>query len=241
MEEQLLNGVGIFACDDFTVLTAGSEVHVGNVSGHVVRSVAFDPAAVGVSRDGTAGNTLLFMNAWAALWDLGVWDDYDFTLKVDPDAVLLPSRLRLHLHNTLKSEPRANGTYLKNCNKFPGSPNFPMMYGALEVFSHAAMRNYFNNKWRCETELVWQPWGEDFYMTKCLNLLGVEGLGNYSLLGDSLCLGAKCGDGIMSAYHPFKNATKWFECWEEAVRSRTPGDTSMLGPDKGGARRRLAS
>merc|ERR1711939_1185883 len=97
-----------------------------------LRAVPFDAAAVGISQDGTAANTQLFMNIWDAVRKDGRYAWFDFTVKVDPDAVLVPHRVRDHLRPHLK---QVGGFYVKNCNKYPGSANFPMMYGSVEVFS----------------------------------------------------------------------------------------------------------
>ena len=55
--------------------------------------------------------------------ETGCWNNHAWTVKVDPEAVLIPDRLRQHLAgNDLEN------VYVVNCNKFPSSPNFPMMY-----------------------------------------------------------------------------------------------------------------
>jgi len=83
-----------------------------------------------MSKDGTAGNALLFMHLWDAVNAAGTYKLLDWTVKVDPDAVLLPDRLRYHL------KPRTGQkVFVRNCNAFPASGDFPMMYGSLEVIS----------------------------------------------------------------------------------------------------------
>ncbi|CAK0850203.1 unnamed protein product [Prorocentrum cordatum] len=48
-------------------------------------------------------------------------------------------------------------------------------------------------------------WGEDLYMGKCLNLLGVEALDDFEVVSDGVCSGVDCGDDRASAFHPFKS------------------------------------
>lgn len=213
MRAQFVRNAGIFGCDeraifcsaDFTLRAAfhGAE--------HAVR---FVPAAVGVSQDGTAGNAQLFMNIWEAVQKDGRFNWFDFTIKVDPDAVLLPRRLRAHLRPHVHDRV---GFYVKNCNKYPGAPNFPMMYGSVEVFSRLALQLYFSGGLHCRQILPWQAWGEDFFMNKCLDMLGVSGVSDFDEVGDKRCLGADCSDGKSAAYHDFKSIDEWVDCWKNAT------------------------
>merc|ERR550525_391885 len=72
--------------------------------------------------------------------------------------------------------------YVVNCNKFPSSPNFPMMFGAVEIFSSAAMIAYAAGSWKCGQDLPWGGWGEDYYMTHCLDYLGVGRISDFSVV-----------------------------------------------------------
>jgi len=215
--ELLKQSVGIFECDSYAVFSQDESLMIGtapaSLGGHDVWTKVFASAPVGVSKDGTAGNTQLFLNLWNAIDDAGLWRQADFALKVDPDAVLLPGRLRRHL----SSYAGWGASFVKNCNKVPGSPDFPMMFGALEVLSRQAMEVFFERQGECVNKLPWQAWGEDYFMGKCLDMLGVPGLPDFTILGDNRCTGAVCGDGIMAAYHPFKDIASWFDCWGQAT------------------------
>lgn len=215
MLEQLKKGFGIFACDKFDVYSSPNSFTLGmasaGIGGMQVDTIVFQNAEVGVSKDNTAGNTELFMNVWNAVNEREIWKQTDFIVKADPDAVLIPERLKAHMRPYLDW----GATYIKNCDKVPTDPDFPMMFGALEVFSREAMNTYLKQQEQCK-QLPWHPWGEDFFMTKCLDKLGVYGLGDFEVLGDNYCVGASCGDGLMAAYHPFKTIDQWFDCWGQA-------------------------
>jgi hypothetical protein len=203
MKEQLRRNAGIFGCDEFSVYSNDEPVDLG--AG--VRTTSFVPAPVGTSKDGTAGNSELFMHVWSAVKEEARYRMHDWAVKVDPDAVLLPARLREHV----KKEEGA--TYVKNC----AVPGTPQMYGSLEAISREAMDLYFEGEERCRNELPWQTYGEDLYMQECLNLLGARGAVDLGLVGDGVCTGYDCGDNTAAAYHPFKDMDSWFACWHQAI------------------------
>jgi hypothetical protein len=203
-------GAGIFGCDEYAVLSSDQLVLLDGF-----KAIYFAPAAVGISKDGTAGNAQLFMNVWDAIKSDGRAASLDWTIKVDPDAVLVSDRLRGHLapHTGLN-------TYVKNCGKYWG-PGWPMMFGAVEALSKGACKSYFNNNWRCKNELQWQTWGEDLFMMRCLNHLGSQAVIDLKQTSDGVCHGSKdCFDHSMAAYHPFKSVQGWMGCWSQATGPR---------------------
>jgi len=207
VKSQVKKGVGVFACDEFAALS-DTKLPLGEG----LETLKIPPCEhVGVSKDGTAANTLIFMQAWGVIYEDVRWRAHDWILKVDPDAVLLPDRIRTHLR-----PHTGKNAYVKNCNKYSG-PGWPMMFGSLEAFSQKAMTTYYENAERCRTELQWQAWGEDLFMGNCLDMLKVDAIGDFGIIGDNVCNGAHCGDGTTGAYHPFKSEEKWFECYNEAT------------------------
>jgi len=183
----------------------------------MVKTQTFVPAVVGRSKDYTAANAELFMHVWDAVSRVGKWKLTDFTVKVDPDAVLLPTRLRQHL------DP-FNGKhgYVVNCAK-PYMPEGPMMFGALEVFTKSMLETYFPKAKDCATGLPWQQWGEDLYMGKCLEKLGGDRLNDFSIYSDGVCNGVDCGDPVAAAFHPKKDIGSWMACLEQ---THHPHDTT---------------
>ena len=119
---------------------------------------------------------------------------------MDPDAILYADRLRGHLqwHVGQPLVERATGAtrgshprdvFFLNCAKYIPAT----MYGALEVFSKAALGAYLSQHARCEHELPFWSWGEDRpqnmlrevlparYMAGCLEKLGAPGLWKASM------------------------------------------------------------
>mmetsp|Transcript_99878 Transcript_99878/g.279726 ORF Transcript_99878/g.279726 Transcript_99878/m.279726 type:complete len:834 (-) Transcript_99878:66-2567(-) len=204
---QLEKNAGIFSCDEFAVL---SDRKLPLIRG--VETLMIPPCEkVGVSKDGTAANTLIFMQAWSVIYNDVRWQAHDWLIKADPDAVLLSDRLR----NKLRPHT-GQDVYLKNCNLYSG-PAWPMMFGSLEAISIKAIERYFEGAERCKKELEWHAWGEDLFMGNCLTLLGSSAAFDSTIIGDNVCKGANCGDGVTAVYHPFKSKEKWFACYEQAL------------------------
>jgi len=200
--------IGIFACDEYAVYSQ-DRVHLG--AGLV--TITFVPAAVGESKDGTAGNAALFMNVWTSVKNDFRSKNLDWTVKVDPDALLLPDRLRQHIskHNT-------ESVYVKNCGAYD-APGWPKLFGAVEIFSRRAMGAYFVGEQRCRTELKWYSWGEDLYMERCMDHLAVGNVIDLKVASDGACIKEpNCGDGWAAVFHPFKSWDKWHDCWEISTR-----------------------
>merc|ERR1712050_654887 len=213
--------------DEYAVLSQDKEMSLGNVGGdgREVMTQWFKKAPVGRSADGFAGNTELFMHVWRVIGTDGRWAKHDFTIKADPDAVILPWRIRTHLE-----KGTGQNNYVPNCNIFPTDYYFPMIYGSFEAFSRLAMNAYFKKggSRKCFNSLQWQPWGEDKYMGQCMKFLGVAQATDVSILSDKRCGGSgACNDGLAAAYHDFKSIPEWFHCWCEATGSNVL-DTIML-------------
>lgn len=213
LKAHLKANAGIFQCDGYDVFAAEEDTLGTSHDGILVKALQIPKIEVGISQDGTAGNAKLFMKVWDKVIAGGRFRNYDWTIKVDPDAVIIPWRIRTHM----KPHTGINA-YVVNCNKFPNSPNFPMMFGAVEIFSNKAMIAYAMGSWKCGQQLPWKAWGEDYYMTKCMDMLGVGRLNDFTAVGDNVCTGADCGDGDKGSYHPFKTADDWQGCWNKAMR-----------------------
>jgi len=214
LKAHLKANAGIFQCDGYDVFAAEPCSLGSSQGGASVQAIQIPKIPVGVSQDGTAGNAKLFMAVWDKLIAHNRFLSFDFTLKVDPDAVLIPWRIRDHMRPHVGSN-----SYVVNCNKFPNSPNFPMMFGAVEIFSSQAMDAYARGSWKCGAQLPWKSWGEDYYMTHCLDFLGVGRIADFGVLGDNVCTGANCADQYKGSFHPFKSIDAWNQCWTQATAS----------------------
>jgi len=157
------------------------------------------------------------MNVWDAVKTLQEWKVHDWTIKTDPDAVILPDRLRKSLAKVADDTHMGDElfAYVKTCHKDNGMKN--MMFGALEALTKTAVRKYFEGIVRCR-ELEWQEWGEDLFMMKCLDNLGAMGMDQFTFVDDELCNGVDCGNPDAAVFHPMKNLSSWNACFEKAIR-----------------------
>lgn len=222
---QLDRHASIFACDRTLVFSNGPSIRIGTMD--AMDSVSIPTDSIGIGNLANEGettnswlNTVIFMKVWHWLVKDGQWKSYDWTVKVDPDAVFFPERLRDHVKPY--TPPGGGNYYMVNCNKvYAADPADEVLkeklFGALEVFSNQAVLAYADGHKRCSNELEWHGWGEDYYMQSCLSLLGVLPVGDFNMVGDKRCFEAPCSDTGKVAFHDFKDVPAYFNCWEESL------------------------
>jgi len=201
-------GAGIFGCEQYDVFSVDGGVFLGDGPNGPVWSQHFDFANTGTSVDGTSANTRLFWNVWEAVMIVGRYKITDWTVKADPDAVLIPDRLRQHL-----GSHTGHATYIVTCTK---PLMTPMMFGAVEAISKSGLDRYFEGRYSCQNLPV-DSWGEDRWLGACLDMLGAPGEQDFSMVSDGVCSGVDCGNGA-AAFHPFKDVGAWQGCYYQAMR-----------------------
>jgi len=212
LSAQLARRAGIFGCDEFSVFsTKRFSIGVGPLG--PVETETFVPAAVVKSKDGTAGNAELFMHVWDSVRSLAKYQTTDWTIKADPDAVLLADRLRNHLR-----PHTGQSAFMVNCAK-PFMPEGPMMFGALEAISRQGLDTYFAKSGDCIGGLPWKEWGEDLFLNQCFKKIGVARKNDFQIYSDGVCTGVDCRDPDAAAFHPKKDVASWFACLKE---TKTP-------------------
>jgi len=210
---------GIFACNQYAVISV-QHISLGKDECGEDVWTWFNPSLRSVpmgTLDATHGvttnswlNTGTFINAWDMLMASPIIWKHAWIIKADPDAVILPDRVRAHV-------ARYTGVphYVLNCN-FQGQLK---IFGAVEVFSLPAIAAYHNKPWVCK-KMGWQGWGEDSYMQNCMDALGVANVVDLDLVGDARCRYRACEDGAVAAFHPFKDVGAYWGCWGKAVSHR---------------------
>merc|ERR1740138_333303 len=192
------NGLGVFGCDDHSVFFGGQ-----------AQKAAWQSVA----------NIDSFIMVWGQVKDAGNYLNFNWTVKVDPDAVFFPDRLRWHI-NKLQA-PHNSTLYLKNTNF-----KFGFM-GSLEIFNLEAMKVFFANRDSC-ADHIWHNGGEDFFMMTCMDAIGVRYMKDTDLLNDKYTYSTKynlndvsaCSNGGTVAFHPYKNPGIWMQCHNMAVSAQ---------------------
>jgi len=194
MEMAKANWISVFGCDGYDVYKTWSSDNVGWASGEV-----------------TLQNTQVFINVWEEIKKAGNLWQYDWTVKVDPDCLMIPQRLKWHLE-ALKV-PRKQPVYVKNnvLNRSQGNNGF---LGAVEVFSREALERYYDWWPDCQDSLGWGS-GEDGFMKACMDAIGVGYVTDGFMFtpNDDPAL---CREGKYAAYHPLKDQ-KAYQCCTDIV------------------------
>jgi hypothetical protein len=230
MRTQLFLGASIFGCEEYRVYgdvetwlspKGINTIKVDDVEGNF----HFDHR----KKTGTWINSNMFIAAWKLIKAEGAWTKWDWTVKADIDAVFLPSRLRTYLS---KVEVTQNGIYLETCKYV----NFGF-FGSLAVVSHDAARTYMASLDDCKASLNYlgkekitgfQPWGEDLFQQRCMDLHKVDKVAAYDLNTDAACEAwrpegqkknakwrPECSTTSTAAMHPFKKPEEYFKCLKD--------------------------
>lgn len=183
-------GASIYQCDAHAVFPSeGSAfVHVGTWN--------------------SFANTDAFVRIWDRVKGEGSYVKYDWTVKVDPDCVFMPFRLKYHLKQL--HAPKNKPVYIKNTNIDFG------FLGAVEIINRMAAINYLNNLLNCRRTMGGTS-GEDGFLKGCLDAVGVGFMLDASILKEPHDVGA-CTDQSRVAFHPRKDAQGWVNCYNAAAR-----------------------
>jgi len=228
IKAQYFHQIGIFGCDEYQVYSNGGVLQVGNMFTQEIPAPTVSMGDMSVAGTTTSSwlNTMVFMKMWDLVTADGRWWNHDWSVKVDPDAVFFPERLRTQLlPHTMSLDGPA--LYVGNCDRhWHNGPIELKLFGSLEVFSRNAIGAYKAFNGRCQRDLKWKGWGEDFFMQNCMNLLGVGVINGTTYLGDKRCRFAPCSDPTKVAFHDFKTVAAYFDCWGQS-RSNEPMEIFM--------------
>eukprot|EP00406_Dinophysis_acuminata_P028936 CAMPEP_0179329804 /NCGR_PEP_ID=MMETSP0797-20121207/63325_1 /TAXON_ID=47934 /ORGANISM="Dinophysis acuminata, Strain DAEP01" /LENGTH=603 /DNA_ID=CAMNT_0021042489 /DNA_START=29 /DNA_END=1837 /DNA_ORIENTATION=+ len=150
-------------------------------------------------------NTDWFFRAWDTILRERSYGGSEWVVKIDPDTVFFPDRLRERLR--AKHIAPGASTWFKNCRKFKS------MQGPLEIFSRAAVDVLSAGMVRCKQAIDTGGIGEDWFMGECMDLLGIPGTSDFGLLSDKYCEGAlPCTSRSLVAFHPYKAVDLYLQC-----------------------------
>ncbi|CAK0837601.1 unnamed protein product [Prorocentrum cordatum] len=154
-----------------------------------------------------------FIDHWKAIEEKGHYRKYDWVVKVDPDAVFFPDRLRSHLHQL--KVPAGARVYVEN-SEFRYRPAAP------GVLSGEAAELLFSHIDECAEHLGHQA-GQDYFLKACLDAIGANHQDGISTFRFPRYMDpyAKdpCSDSKAAAFHPYKKVAAWQKCWQRATEA----------------------
>lgn len=197
----------IFACDASAVYSDKEvELDDGNVKTRRVEGTDLKCHKGGIFN--TLLNTPVFKKVWEQVVTDGVFKHYDWTIKVDCDAVFFPDRLRMLISGpALVNAQAGRGVFLNNC-AFG-------LHGPIEVMSNMALTTYAKGFEECD-----DPPQEDVYLQACMNKLGAKQVNQFTLLSEEACRTPNwqtCQSSHVS-FHPFKDIDAYQACQTRAER-----------------------
>jgi len=233
LRTNLFLGSHIFGCESYRVFSDVSTwLSPGKVETVKVDDVENNFHFAKRRVTGTWINSNMFIQVWKKIKEEKMWSSKDWTIKVDADAVFLPQRLRQKLENV---EVTANGIYLENCKYV----NFGF-FGHLEVISKKAAAKYIEKIDDCKASLNYlgrekdfgnEPWGEDLFAQRCMDLHGVDKVSAWDMTVDGMCQAYRpegekknkkwkpdCSVLQTAAMHPFMKPADYFECLKATQR-----------------------
>jgi len=235
---QLLQGaydknVGIFACEKWGIFSDEDGEVAPGVPLLKMEDTDGDFKFAKRKNEGTWINTGLHGQAWKAIKAAGEYESADWVVKVDCDAVFVPSRLALWLQG--QAVPK-NGMYLENCRYVKYG-----WFGSLEIFSRKAFETLVDNIDSCKQSLDWKvgieggkygPMGEDLFAQVCLDKNGVRRGEAFDTHTDGMCESDRpedekknkkwkptCTEVNTAGYHPLKTPDDWWACWEATTKA----------------------
>jgi len=227
---QLHTKTSIFGCEDWMVF---SDVSTWISPGPPKKLYTRKVDAPHVARTPFKGmwlNTPIFLNVWIAIRTDGRWSKHDWTVKVDPDTVFLPSLLRAKLAS---QEITDSGIYITNCRGVHYG-----FFGSMEVMSHTAFGVLISHVEECNRTLAWHTpgseWAEDLFAQRCMDLFGIDNVEDFTLISDGICdaIGMQQKSHLPTlpniqppcaqpapGLHPFRTPAEYFTCLAQAQKA----------------------
>jgi len=205
LQEQLEHGAGIFACDEFAAYSLGVAELLGSWAGRDIYTKALQKDAGGQLSSAN------FMLMWREIKEDGRFRAHDWTVRVSPEAVFFPERLR----QKLRAHTPAGGArlFFQRCDRYAPEQSYDLM----QVRSRAAVEAYFQSEESCKAALEWPGWSEEQFFQKCLEWIRVGSVFDAGLLQDAACGPVRCWDKAAAAYHDYHGRAGYWDCWRKAA------------------------
>jgi hypothetical protein len=233
LRTNLFLGTSIFGCEAYRVYSdVNTWLSPGKVETVMVEDTEGNFHTQKRKVTGTWINANMHIAAWKKIKEENMWSSKDWTVKVDADTVFLPNRLPQKLGQV---EVTSNGIYLENCKyvKFG-------FFGNTEVISRQGAATFIANMDDCKQSLKYmdseedygnEPWGEDLFAQRCMDLHGVDRVSAWDITTDGMCMAYRpegekknrkwkpdCAVTNTPAMHPFMKPKDYFDCLKDTQR-----------------------
>jgi len=220
VRHQYVNNLGVFACDNARAYADEEAIALAPEQNNTPFFISHAAPRSALGNKGWLLNVDTFQKVWDIIKADGLYAKYDVTVKVDPDTVFLPAKLKTKLQWNNPAEP----WYVANCGQW-GS-----MQGPLEIVSKAGVDKLTSGFGGCRQSIndgfsYWK-WGslpgEDMFVAECLDQLGVRKVQMFDVLADTNCgfnPAQGCHNtGNVCAFHKFKEPTQWSQCLDQLAK-----------------------
>jgi len=183
---------------------------------------------------GTWINTGMYKQVWKAIAKKADYAAYDWTIKVDADAIFIAERL---VKRIMLLPVPPSGAFMVNCEKVKYG-----FFGNLEVLDKTAFSILAANIDSCSSDTVsnWKvgidkgkygPMGEDLFAEMCMRKNGVTAMELFDITKDGCCEAKRpgnekknkkwkpdCATTDTPAIHPFKKPEDYTACLAATTR-----------------------
>jgi len=149
---------------------------------------------------------------WLKIFSHRLYTNTQWTVKVDPDAVFFPGRLRAMLAQECMSVD-CSERYWTNWAK-------TSMHGPIEILSYGAVAKYEQFFDTCEAKVNCSVKGEDWCLHDCLHLMKVPFSFSKKVLIDFTYQSVEICGTQQIAFHPYKTWEEYKACLREAQKTK---------------------
>lgn len=221
--EMKATGTGIFACEEFAVYS-NPVIKLGSYRtrlldldlGPLARKGKWTTRAWW--KEGLGDTAHMYQKLWERVVADGRYAYHAWTVKVAPDAVFLPARLREALRGPELQEPQSgNGIFLQSCLRAVG------LHGALEALSRRALEAFVEGRERCNKSADSLLKEEASWLQSCLLRLGTTRVEQFGLLASEACGSQQWSQcrSHAAVFHPFDSVDALRRCMAAANVERT--------------------
>jgi len=228
-------GASIFGCEGWDVFSDAAVPIDDSYTTQQVQDTFNEFHQIKRKETGAWVNWAIFYQVWVKVREVGRWKEQGFTVKVDPDAVFIPGRLRTWL---VDKQETPHGVYYENCKNVQYG-----YFGNLEVMTHTATEVLTAFLEDCHEVFApcandgcdweWGPWGEDVFAQRCMDHHYVDKVDAFDVTTDGACKADRpedqknnkkwhaedCTQVSTAAVHPFKKPKDYFRCLGEIMQT----------------------